>query len=930
MTIRTSAGGAAAAGGMDFQHRVSAWVAVHILAERDAASSWDLPAGATLEWFRCETGQPVDDLMVGTSNDGLVFVQIKRTLRLSQTVDSYLASALDQLVRQFLACRGKTTKKQLWDRPLDPLRDRLVLVTGLTSSTPIRLHLPGVLRSLRGLIPHRSINDVAANGSERQALSVVLEHLRRSWRKTLGADPSEDELRQLLSLLHVKVLDLDSGGDQERETSTLLRTAVLQDPVQADMAWAKLISLCSCFAAERSGADRLQLQQELLAAGINLKGPRSYQNDIERLSEYSAMPLQALAQLAHIQVGSTSIKIHRLCTEALRRAVEKNSILVVGELGAGKSGALHDFVEAIKEDGGDYVLLAVDRIAARSLGELREELGLEHELTQVLDNWPGTRPEFLVIDALDAARGDPSGTMIRDLIRVVVEKSSRWRVVASIRKFDLRYGVKIKELFAGEPPTEFRDAEFSYVRHLNVPVLSDDELGQIGTQSLELQGLVSAAPEELRDLLRVPFNLRLMAELLGVGVMPDQLTPIRTQLELLNRYWLHRVVRSDRQGDAREAVLRTACEKMVEMRTLRVDRWAVIKPENCAYLDDLLSTQVLIEWQPSLDAPPDRYVLAFSHHVLFDYAVARLLLRGTTEAPVLLLVSDPELVIVVRPSLLFHFRHLWSVREQFWDLVFRVIRADEIPDIGKLIGPSVAAELARTVLDLEPLCLALENHRAENQRAAEKVLGHIVGTLLAGPLGEVQLTGFGAGPWCGLLELVSQNLRTSVAYAVRPLLVTLCEQIDTFSPEQLLAAGKAARRLLEFAWAHTPRDHYLVTHALQCVCRTYESDPTASVALIRRSQESPHLSQYGFEEMQWLAREVGRLIRLDTELVEEIYCVAFNYKETSNEPTPMGQSRILPLISNRRQDYEMALYELAEVFPKFLKQSPQNETRALI
>jgi len=67
-----------------------------------------------------------------------------------------------------------------------------------------------------------------------------------------------------------------------------------------------------------------------------------------------------------------------------------------------------------------------------------------------------------------------------------------------------------------------------------------------------------------------------MAELLGAGLELADLTPIRTQLELLDRYWAYRVIRSDRQGDARETVLRQTCEAMVKDRTLRVDRSRVV------------------------------------------------------------------------------------------------------------------------------------------------------------------------------------------------------------------------------------------------------------------------------------------------------------------------------------------------------------------
>lgn len=918
---RSSSGGAAAAAGMDFQHRVAAWVATLILAEKDATPPWDLPTGTTLEWFQCETEQAVDDLLVRTSAGGTVFGQIKRNLKLSRGENSDLASVLDQFVRQYVG-----------DRSLDPARDRFVLITSPRSSEPIRIHLPAVLRKLRASVAPQPLFGAASNDEEHRALSVVKEHLTRSWRKVLGIDPFDDDLWQLLSLVHVQILDVDEGGSGEREAINLLRIAVLQVPDQANAAWAQLIGLASSRAAQRSGASRSDLQDALLKAGFRLKPARSYRNDIERLKKHSNTTFDLLEMHAQIRVGSDTVKIQRQCAAALRQAAEENSILVVGEPGAGKSGVLCSLAEALSEEGRDYVFLAVDHLSARSLGELRAEIGLEHELIDVLDNWPGSHPAFVLLDALDAARGERTETMIRDLIRQIVQKSGRWHVVASIRKYDLRYGEEIKRLFAGTPPTEFRDPEFSSIRHLNVPRLSDEELDQIASQSAELDALVRSAPAELRELLRVPFNLRLMGELLGAGVSPDELTPIKTKLELLDRYWEDRVCYG-KYSDPREAVLRDVCEKMVAERSLHLDRSVVARAETATLLDELLSKQILAEWQPSPEARPERYILAFSHHVLFDYAVARLLLRGKPEKLVHRLENDPDLVVVIRPSLVFHFHYLWEVdrnRQQFWDVVFRITRENRIPEIGKLIGPSVAAELARTLPDLEPLCTALDNSGSAGHAAAEQALRYLVGALLAGAPKDTRLLGPDAGPWSELLERVSRNLRPSVAYAVRSLLSAMCERPEEFTPEQRAAAGQTSRRLLEFAWSHTPRDSWLVIHALQCVCRTFESDPAASAALIRRCLEFTHLSQHGFEEMPWLAREVKRLIPLDPALVEEIYRAAFTYEETSEEPTPIGRSRILPLISSRRQDYRMARHELAKTFPEFLERAPESATRALI
>ncbi len=107
--VESSSGGSAAAGGMDYQHRVSAWAAVQMLAEKASTVPWNLGTETLFELFRCETEQPIDDLFVETSSQGRIFVQVKHTVYLSKRDDSDLASVLDQFVRQFITCRSGTT-----------------------------------------------------------------------------------------------------------------------------------------------------------------------------------------------------------------------------------------------------------------------------------------------------------------------------------------------------------------------------------------------------------------------------------------------------------------------------------------------------------------------------------------------------------------------------------------------------------------------------------------------------------------------------------------------------------------------------------------------------------------------------------------------------------------------------------------------------
>jgi hypothetical protein len=99
--------------------------------------------------------------------------------------------------------------------------------------------------------------------------------------------------------------------------------------------------------------------------------------------------------------------------------------------------------------------------------------------------------------------------------------------------------------------------------------------------------------------------------------------------------------------------------------------------------------------------------------------------------------------------------------------------------------------------------------------------------------------------------------------------------------------------------------------------------------MIRRTLDAQRV-ELRFEELPWLARQVPRLIPLDPALVQEVYEVTYGHREPSTAPTNLLESNILPLTSNRQQDFGMAHYELANAFPEFLAERPAHAVRALI
>ena len=927
MSTRRTGGGAATHGGIRFQDQVAAWFAVGILAERDAEPPLGLGADVHLEWLGCECGEPLDDINVRTSRGGRLFIQAKRTLAAEAAAASDFAATLDQFVRQhLLGCREGGR-----GRPLDPGLDRLVLVTGPGSPATIRQVLGGYLIRARDLLPGQTIDPSELTEAQREIHEKVVCHAESSWRRAVGVSPSGTDLADLLRPARVLVLDVEPGGAQEREAKGILRSSILADPGQAEAAWSHLTRMGLDFGSDRLQADRLRLQEELRRAGINLRAARSYRADVDRLCRYSRRVEDALASTSAIRQGGRVIHVDRPVVATLVAEADGASLLVVGEPGAGKSSVLVGMARDLRGAGRDVVYLDVARVEAATEAALRGELGLEHDLADVLANWPGPAPGVLIVDALDAARSEGSAVALRGLIAEVTRLGGRWRVVASIRTYEARYGHALRATFAGGPVAGFADPDLRGLRHASVPAFGEAELDQVAAQSPALAALLGGAPAPLRDLLRNPYNLGLAAEALDAGVAAAALVPIGTQVELLDRYWACRVV-GEAGGDAREIVLRAAAEAMVRGRRLRAGRDEVAVGVGAdAPLRQLLRSQVLVEWRPGEGREPERYILAFAHHVLFDYAVATLLLRGEPGIIATRLAAEPDLALAIRPSLAMAFRSAWlrdPTRALFWGMVLRLYREEAAPEIGRLIGPGVAAEMLGDARDCDPLFVALEGAEFGARREATGALWHLVGAfrVLPAPSGPWPAS----EPWCRVVDRASRTLTSLTSPAVAHLLDEIRGRLAGLTGEQVAVVAGAARRLLEYAWTLRPRNLPLVRIGLDAVCTTLGASPGESGPLLLRSLDPAHLSEHGHQELSILARHAGTLAAADPGLAVALYSAAFGHRDRDEAPTDLGTGQILSLRSNRRQDYEMGLFSLGEAFPGLLSLHPAVGTRALI
>ena len=186
-----------------------------------------------------------------------------------------------------------------------------------------------------------------------------------------------------------------------------------------------------------------------------------------------------------------------------------------------------------------------------------------------------------------------------------------------------------------------------------------------------------------------------------------------------------------------------------------------------------------------------------------------------------------------------------------------------------------------------------------------------------------------AEPWALWLADVSADLRPETAYPLRQLVERLFE-LDTPENAERAALGVAARRLLAFALNTERNDPWLVAAAAKAVSRTYDTDPAEAGDLLRRLFAPDRLATHGALELSRTAESITALASHAPDLVRELYVAAFSYEETSKDETQFVPSAVMPLRSNRKQDYESGLYILGQEYPAFLATAPGPATAALI
>lgn len=905
---RGRVGGASTAAGVGYQEGVTAWLAVHILAEDHAPPLRSLKATVRVRSTASETDEPIDDINAGTNAGLTLYVQAKRAV--PQLVDrsgSDFTDFAEQAVDQHLALRARGAAPP----------SRYVLATSPDATRAVRRELRLVLDGLRDAPRNADLGSFGSTASQRAALTTTASIVRRVLRER-GEEPADALVREVLERIVVWEVDV---GDGARSTAiNLLGTSVVASSPAASQAWTILERRAHRAMERHETLDLHGWRRALEMEGIRLRGIPSHLADVERLRAHSVAALADLERHGVLRLARMEIGIEREVVAAAVGLVVAGPLLVTGDPGSGKSAVLAAVARRLERDGAEVLVLDAEAVAGRSIGELSRELRLDHDLADVLDRWPGGRRRYLVVDGLDETRGRPAVPALRRLVERTMASGS-WVPVVAVRRFDLRYSAELRDLFRGATSASpYAEPEFSDTRHVVVGDLSDPELGQVEGHAPEL-GRMARHPRA-GELLRRPIHLQLAADLVARGGEAD-LEHLRTQVQLLDRYW-SRVVEEPVEGRAsRETVLSRAGRLAVADRRMSFPRPDLDAIDGVA-TTDLLSRGVLVEGEAELGAGRP---VRFLHALVGDYAIARLVLRDTDAAETLL-VDDPVNALFLRPSLELWLTRLWHsqpTRQAFWDAALRLSAAGGAPEIAKLIAPAIAADLWRDVADLEPLLSALHDRRRDAALAATR---HLVASLTTPS--HPPLAGPDASPWASLALRLTTNLAQDRVFAVRLLVTLLADEASALTHTQAEETGEAARRLLGWLWETDSPDLLSAGFSIRAVCQTFASDPVAAEVLLRRGLCRRHVERRGYEELRHYIARIGDLDSAPGLLVA-LHTAAFRFEDAAgSEPAMLRTGPVLPLVSDRRQEFASARYGLATAFPGLAERHPDVATEALL
>lgn len=632
------------------------------------------------------------------------------------------------------------------------------------------------------------------------------------------------------------------------------------------------------------------------------------------------------------------IKREKLLNDLQDFAMRGNGV-IIGSPGVGKTYLLKELYYSLESLEIPQLILPIDQLGDGTDETLRQELSYKGDLIEKLKSVPvSDQKAILLFDAFDAARDEQTRKNFLHLIqRAVRELKKSWNVIVTVRTYDATKSQELLDLF-GNPDDadliQYRSKDI-LCRHFTIPLFNVDEILEAFDQIGCPKSIYDDGSQDFKDILANPFNLWLLEKILKSSDRVPDFSQIHSEVQLLGLFWRRRI-----ENENSEHLLRQVADKMVQERSLTVkvddiyDDVDLGNPVKKIAWDKLQSDEILAK----VSSTGQR--IAFSHNILFDYAISVLLIDDEPQRLGDFILEDKARPLFLRPSLTYFFTRLWYYdSESFWRAFWRIFPSEQsvhLRLVARLIPTSVIASEAHKIDQLKPLLEKLQS--VEKREIANEAVTRLLQALQTLPQIKHDTL------WINFFDQISRHLHEDFAWDLANLTSAILErvseseksEISEFKKSEVVnACGRIGRQLLEWVWQKreagksTWYDRFGGHSAVPLVAQTYYTNPEESRILLEKVLELPQEDNFPIDFLSWLTEYVDRIWDHDPEFVTLIYRTVFHHNESSDAKTSLSGG-VLAMTSTRRQDYSMCRYRLIKHFPGFLQAAPLSAAQSVI
>ena len=603
--------------------------------------------------------------------------------------------------------------------------------------------------------------------------------------------------------------------------------------------------------------------------------------------------------------------------------------VIIGSPGVGKTYVLKTLRQRLKAAGIPHLLLRIDQLGNGTPETLRQELSYEGDLIEKLKSIPVSgKNAILLFDAFDAARDEQTRKRFLKLIGRAIRELVKWNVVVTVRTYDAMKSRELLDLFGSSDDTEHQ-SEGILCRHFTIPPFNAGEILQVLDQIGCPKSIYNEGSQDFKNILAIPFNLWLLEKILKASPSLPDFSQVCSEVQLLGLFWERRI-ESKSNSDTRRFVLNGIAHQMVNERSLSVrqndlhEDLSLDKSANKLAWSDLLSDEILAK----ISSTGQR--IAFSHNILFDYAISVLLIEDEPRDLEDFISEDPSRPLFLRPSLTYFFTRLWyhDNSVSFWRAFWHIFPSNQFVHlrlVARLIPTNVIANETREVNQLTPILEKLQN--------GEGVAGEAITRLLQS-LRTLQIERDAL--WIDFFDQVSLYLHSSFAWDLAYLTSDILERAEKHENTTIVdVCGQIGRRLLEWVWQERSTsendwyDRFGGRWAVLLVAKTYATNIEKSRGLLERVLQLTKEKNFPIDFLSQLTEYVETIWDHDPEFVTWIYRTVFAHYEISDERIIRG-GPILSMATSRHQAYGLCQYRLIRHLPNFFRASPLLVTRAVI